>query len=215
MIRTPMAWISIAVMAGAFLVYVGSTVLYLTPPNPLSLQSLPAIQALLHPFFSQNWHLFAPNPIRSNFVLTARCRINGQASPWHDTFTPLQAQHHRNRFTAMGKITRIPFNAMFIFLGRSSDEWRPLLCRRVRDHPVCRGEDQASKKQREMGTFLLQRISSAACDDLVGPGRSSHVQARILIHEPPPWSQRDLPGTAGSTKYLALPWMTYRPWAAP
>ena len=212
MIRTFMAWTSVVVMAVAFLVYVGSAVLYLAPPNPLSLQSLPAIRAILHPFFSQNWHLFAPNPIRSNFVLTVRCRVNGQTSPWHDPFTPLQAQHHRHRFSPMGKVTRVPFNSMLIFLRRSPDEWRPLLCRHVRDHPVCRGEDPASKKQRERGLFLLQRISSAACDELVGPRRSSHVQARILIHEPPPWSQRHMPGTAGSTKYLALPWMVYMPW---
>ena len=114
MIRTFMAWTSVVVMAVAFLVYVGSAVLYLAPPNPLSLQSLPAIRAILHPFFSQNWHLFAPNPIRSNFVLTVRCRVNGQTSPWHDPFTPLQAQHHRHRFSPMGKVTRVPFNSMLI-----------------------------------------------------------------------------------------------------
>jgi len=208
--RNPVtAWLAATVMATISAGYVVSALLYLSPPNPVSLLHLPAIRGVLHPFFAQNWHLFAPNPIRMNLVLTVRCEIGGRVTPWLDPFTPWLAQHHRNRFSPMGKMLRIPQNAMFAVLGRSADEWRPLICRRTPEAPLCRGEDPASRRQRDLGLFILRRVSSVVCDRVAGAGHVSHVQPRILIHEPPPWSKRMLPADAGSTRYLALPWQAY------
>lgn len=210
MVRTVVAWTGIVVAAGVSAVYLASTVLFLAPPNPLTLQMLPVIRGLHGPFFAQNWHLFAPNPIRTNFVLTVRCRVGDEVTAWHDPFTPVLARHHLNRFSPMGKIIRMPQGAIYLFLGRSSDEWRLLICRRAPEVPACRAGDRARAQQRAFGRTILDRLGSAACDDLVGYGRASHVQARILIHEPPPWSKRDLPGEVGSTKYLQLPWAGYQ-----
>ncbi len=211
MLRTMAAWAAVTVATALFTAYVAITFLYLSPPNPLTLQLWPVILRTEHPFFAQNWHLFAPSPIRTNLVLTVRCRVGDRVGPWRDPFAPLLARHHANRITAMGKVIRIPGNTMHLVLGWSADEWRPLLCRRDRGHPVCRGEDPRAIRQRELGQFLVQRIASMACDDAVGPDQASHVQARILIHEPPPWSQRLMPADAGSTKYVELPWLPYMP----
>jgi hypothetical protein len=203
------AWLAAAVMGAAFVVYVTSAVIYLAPPNPVSLLHARAVRTLLHPLFSQNWHLFAPNPVRTNLVLTVRCRIDGRVTPWIDPFTPWLAEHHRNRFSPMGKVLRIPQNAMYAVLGRTGDEWRPLICRRTPQAPTCRGEDPAARRQRELGLSVLQRVGSAVCDRVAGGRPVSAVQPRILIHEPPPWSRRALPAEAGSTKYLALPWLPH------
>ena len=205
------AWLAVSVMTIVSAVYLVSALLYLAPPNPVTLLHLPAVRGLLHPFFAQNWHLFAPNPIRMNLVLTVRCSTGAQVTPWLDPFTPWLAQHHRNRFSPMGKMLRVPQNAMFAVLGRSADEWRPLICRRTPEAPMCRGEDPASRRQRDLGVFILQRVGSAVCDQVAGSGRVRYVQPRILIHEPPPWSKRMLPAGAGSTKYLPLPWLPYVP----
>lgn len=203
------AWIAAAVMTMVSMVYLASALIYLAPPNPVSLLHLQTVRGLLHPFFAQNWHLFAPNPIRTNLVLTVRCKVGPRITPWLDPYTPWLVQHHRNRFSPMGKMLRVPQHAMFAVLGRSADEWRPLVCRRTPDSPFCRGEDPLARRQRELGLYILQRISSVVCDGVAGPGHAESVQPRILIHEPPPWSKRTLPASAGSTKYLALPWMPY------
>ena len=211
MARIMTAWATAAVATVLSAAYVANTFLYLSPPNPLTLQLRPAILKIEHPFFAQNWHLFAPNPIRMNLVLAVRCRAGERISPWRDPFAPLLARHHMSRITSMGKTIRIPGNAMHLVLGWSSDEWRPLLCRRNRRYPVCRGEDPTAGRQRELGQFLVQRIASLSCDETVSSDQASHVQARILIHEPPPWSQRLLPADAGTTKYIELPWLPYMP----
>ncbi len=212
MARVVVAWVGIIAASGTVALYVASTFLYLSPPNPLTLQWWPVIQRIQQPFFVQNWHLFAPYPIRMNLVLTVRCRVGEKTTPWHDPFTPMLARHHQNRITPLGKVIRVPGNAMHLALGWSSDEWRPLICKRTGSDPVCRGQDPAGRRQRELGQFLLHRMASAACDDIVGPRRATAVQERILIHEPPPWSRRLMPAEAGSTKYIELPWLRYEPW---
>jgi hypothetical protein len=206
MARLAVTWAGIAAAISLSALYVASTFLYLSPPNPLALQLWPAIQRIQEPFFVQNWHLFAPRPIRTNLVLAVRCRFGDRVTPWHEPFTPMLALYHQHRITPLGKVIRLPANAMHLALGWSSDEWRPLICRRTPADPVCRGQDPAGRRQRELGEFVLHRLASAACDDLAGSGRATAFQERILIHEPPPWSGRDLPADAGFTRYIEFPW---------
>jgi hypothetical protein len=173
---------------------------------------LPIIYGLQHPLFAQNWHLFAPNPVHSNFVLTVRCRTGRAVTPWHDVTTPLLARHHRNRASPMGRVLRVQQNAVHLALGWNPDDWRTLICRRDPAHPTCGGGDAPAQQRRAMGRVVLRRVASAACDAVAGRGRSSHVQTRLLIHDPPRWSQRHLPAGAGSTRYLTLPWEAYEAW---
>lgn len=211
MAHTIGALTALLVAGGFALLYLANTFLYLTPPNPVKLQLFPVIYALEHPYFAQNWHLFAPNPIRSNFLMLTRCRLaDGAVTVWYDPVAPLLATHHRNRLSPMGRMLRVPQNAIFAFLGRDTDEWRPLLCRQKPDLPTCQGKDPGTKMQRELGRFLLTRLGSAACDELAGPGRTRAVQIRILLHKPPPISKRHLPSEAGSTTYRTLPWASYQ-----
>jgi len=206
-VQRAVVWFAI-LGAGALVTgYLVNTALYLAPPNPLSLRALPVVLTLQQPWFSQNWHLFAPSPIRSNFLLTVRCRTGQRITPWHAPATPWLAVHHRSRFTPMGKLLRLPMNAMLLVLGRTTDDWRQLLCRKSPDAAACRGADPAMQRQREIGLLVLRRLASAACDRLVAPARVDAVQARILIHDPPPWSRRHLPADAGATRYVLLPWM--------
>ncbi|MGH2396276.1 MAG: DUF5819 family protein [bacterium] len=210
--RAIVFWTSATVMALAAGVYVMTATLYLAPPNPVAALHLRIINRVMYPFFSQNWHLFAPSPIRTNFVLTARCRVGSKVTAWQDISTPMLARHHRDRNSPMGRMLRTQSAAVHQLLGRPTDEWLPLICRRDRSLPACRGEDNASRKTRETAMFTINRVASAACDRLVGLGQTSAVQARILVHQPPPWSQRHLPGEAGTTRYMLLSWGDYQAW---
>src|SRR5687767_1624627 len=119
--RTALLRWSVTIVA-AFLtaLYFGNTFLYLTPPNPVKARLLRYTLALQHPLFGQNWHLFAPNPIRSNCVLAGRCLTGSHVTLWQDLTTPRLARHQRNRFTPMGKTLRPIQNGLFLILGRSS-----------------------------------------------------------------------------------------------
>jgi len=202
---------ALAVCGTAFLAYVANTVLYLTPPNPLKMQLLPVISAIQHPLFAQNWHLFAPNPIRRDFVLTVRCRVGAAVGPWHDITAPLVAAHQRTRSSPWGRLLRVQQNAVRVWLGRFGDEdWRAAVCRVRPQDPYCRGTDDVARRMRENGAHVLGRVASVACDRFVGRGRAAAVQVALLVHTPPPISRRFSPDDAGTTAYVLLPWMPYQ-----
>lgn len=209
MVRLLLVWTVLGVMALFAGTYVVNTFLYLTPPNPVKARWLPVITAFAHPLFAQNWHLFAPDPVRTNFVLSVRCRTTAGVSPWRDVTQPMLARHHRGRTSPMSRLLRVQQNAIRMFLGFSQDEWRQLLCRRIPRSPACANESPQVARQQEVGLYLLRRAASDACDRIAGRGRTQAVQMRILIHTPPMWSQRDRPAAEGATRFIPLPWAAY------
>jgi hypothetical protein len=194
------------VMATVFGVYVGNTVLYLAPPNPVKAQWLPLITALAHPFFAQNWHLFGPDPIRVNYVLAAQCRTREGVSDWHDVTQPMVTRHHHNRLTPLGRVMRVHQNAIRVFLGLDYNEWRMLACRRDPDSSPCRPREPVDARRKDIGLRLLRAAARADCDRRLGPGRTEALRMRILMHAPPPWSRRFDPASAGSTRFLPVEW---------
>lgn len=209
MARTAVVWLVIVVLGLGAGVYLLNTLLYLAPPNPVKAQWYRLIVGLQHPLFEQNWHLFAPNPIRSNFVLTVRCRTAAGVSPWQDATMPLLARLHRDRHSPAARLLRVQQNAIRNFLFGDPSEWRMLACRRDRASAACGRESEADHRIRDAGAYLLGRVASAACDRIVGRGRATAVQAGILIHQPPPWSRRHEPDAAGTTHMVPLPWAPY------
>ena len=209
--RSIVGWSALLVMAAFTVVYIANTFLYLTPPNPVTARLLPLVLAIQHPLFVQNWHLFAPDPIRSNFVLAVRCRTGDRITPWRDATQPMLARLHQDRNSPMSRLLRIQQNALRLAFGWTSDEWLRLLCRRDAHHARCRGQDPETARQREIGLVLLRRSASLACDEAVGAGRATAVQMGVLVHQPPPWSKRHQPDEGGSTRSVLLPWMRYQP----
>lgn len=208
MVQRLSVWLTAAVCGALLAVYVAATFLYLTPPNPVKARHPATLIRIQHPLFAQNWHLFAPNPVRTNVILTGRCRAGDRITPWQDLTTPHLAGHHRSRLSPLGKLIRPTQDALYLILGRSLDEWLPLVCRRFPTHERCRG-DPGRQRAWELGTFIVQRVVSASCAALPGV---QEVQGRILVHDPPPWSRRHDPPEAGRVRYLTLPWMAYVPW---
>jgi hypothetical protein len=208
MYRTLPVWFAAVLCAIVLGTYFGATFLYLTPPNPVKARHLETILSIEHPLFSQNWHLFAPNPVRNNVLLAGRCRAGHQPTPWNDLTTPFVAGHHRNRLSRLGKLLRPTQDALYLILGRSLDEWTPLVCKRFPMDERCRN-NKGRQKGRELGTYIVQRVVSASCAGVPGV---RWVQARIVVHDPPPWSRRHDLQEAGRVRYLTLPWMDYVPW---
>ena len=182
--------------------------LYLAPPNPVKLAHLHTINALINPLFSQNWHLFAPNPIRRNYVLTTRCELRrAGVTKWHDLTQPMVVQLQRNRNSPAIRLLRLQQNAIRATLGARPEEWRPLICSRDPQHPICRGQDPTSRLGRDLGLTILRKIAQESCTEEAADDHVQAVQIRIIVHDPPPWSERYAPASAGSVKAVVLPWM--------
>lgn len=70
-------------LAGAHVAAVAS---YLLPASPATVALDATLGWYVGAFWSQNWHLFSPNPPTSGETLLARCTTHdGVATPWIDT----------------------------------------------------------------------------------------------------------------------------------
>ena len=90
--------------AAFFCYYVVFTILYLAPLNPLSKYYKPFINNFFPRIFSQNWKLFAPDPLPYSFKFLIKC---DGANTWGDPFLKTQKEHYANRFSHTGKILYI------------------------------------------------------------------------------------------------------------
>lgn len=83
-----------------FVFHVGMHVLYLAPINPASDDYTAQVQKYMDGLFSQNWHLFAPEPATSGIVLQYRCANNAL---WVNPLKDLAESHKAMPITAEGK----------------------------------------------------------------------------------------------------------------
>ena len=91
-------------------------VLYLAPANPATSEYSNLTQTYMSTFFTQNWHLFAPEPATSSLKLAYRC---SSLQEWQHPLQDLFTEHKSFPFTAKGKQTYVLQNlAREIFNGK-------------------------------------------------------------------------------------------------
>lgn len=98
-----------------FIAHVIFHVLYLAPVNPATGLYASAVDSYMNTFFSQNWHLFAPEPAIATVNLNYRCDVDGH---WENFLQPLYHEHKSTLITSLGKqayvyqhLTREIYNA--------------------------------------------------------------------------------------------------------
>lgn len=98
-----------------FIFHVIFHVLYLAPVNPATGLYASVVDSYMNTFFSQNWHLFAPEPAIATVNLNYRCSPNGD---WENFLQPLFKEHKSTLITSLGKqgyvyqhLTREIYNA--------------------------------------------------------------------------------------------------------
>ncbi|MFS4457633.1 DUF5819 family protein [Bdellovibrio sp. HCB2-146] len=85
-------------------VHVGIHALYLAPINPATNIYAQSVNVYMTSFFSQNWHLFAPEPAVAALSLEYRC---SPEEPWNDSLANLYKEHKAFPFTSKGKQTYV------------------------------------------------------------------------------------------------------------
>jgi hypothetical protein len=181
------------VLAGFLLAHVGITLLYLLPPNPIKLRLAPLLARVMHPFFAQDWRLFAPEPISDTRRLWLSCRLRQSdgatlETAWVDVTSPWwQAQTH-NRFSPAAWLSRPQAYALQLYIE----------------------EDRIVQQQRRaLGRRLLARLGAAYCDRRYGVGRTGASRFCLEVLRFPPFSQRYLDDSAGSRHWYRLEWLPY------
>jgi Family of unknown function (DUF5819) len=182
----------------AFVTYFVCTLIWVLPLNPIQLATHRVLGRTFARYFSQNWRLFAPDPVSSNDSLLAAClppadtRTPGEigASEWYDLSTPLWRAFEGNRLTAYDRVIRPQTHAARAFLSGSLEmhEWSDS-CRRG-NKDACDYIKDELEAIRKTSSEFLRRIASAACSDLRGAGNTARIALRIRERTGAPWSER-------------------------
>lgn len=173
------------------------TIAYVAPLNPAQAAAQPLLSATIGSYFSQNWRLFAPDPVSGDMALLARCMTPAElkdatttlpSAGWHDLSTPLWKRFQANRFSAYDRMARPNTNTMRAMLYGSPELMQA--CKKD-SKEACKAYDEGLAAARTATLPRLARIGSAFCRDLDPSGSAySHVALRLRQTDGRPWSQR-------------------------
>lgn len=78
--------VAAVLVAGVVALHLSATFLYNAPANPVSQKYAGPLRAWMTPVFSQNWQLFAPNPLSEQIDVQARGSLagSGRVTAWRD-----------------------------------------------------------------------------------------------------------------------------------
>jgi hypothetical protein len=166
------------------------------PLNPMKVQLKPLLDASMGSFFSQNWSLFAPNPVSQDYIMLVQPLQGTSAEEittngWYNLSTPLWKHFQNNRFSAYDRLARSHSSALRNTLTGD------LSLKHLFD--ACENGDTLSCSQykrllasvREGQIEKLVEIGSAFCNDIEKFNSAYNYMAiRIRVVSFPPWSKR-------------------------
>ncbi|MFI9153923.1 DUF5819 family protein [Streptomyces sp. NPDC053367] len=175
------------------------------PLSPVKLRYYEAMTEYLHPYFTQNWMLFAPDPLTDDRGILARARCtDGTVTHYYDVTTPAIRSTQDSRFfpprtARLISSTLQQLNQSDPVLSRiretEKEKKKPVL-------PLL----PAERTSRVEAERFLARYSLTKMPD-VCDGRAEQIQIRVYYHEMPPWSQRKKPATEGKVSAQDLKWL--------
>jgi hypothetical protein len=183
-------------LAGHFLL----TALYLLPPSPPRQAVRGLLDLTIGRHFEQNWSLFAPDPIGSNYALLVRgldavelaavARDGLPSDRWYDLSTPLWDAFAQNHLTAYERMSSMLLRGLLAYLDPGREEWVWAESCRRGDPASCALHAAELERLRLPATTQLVLFASAFYADLGLADRLSHVALRLRETRPPPWSER-------------------------
>ncbi|MFF9376989.1 DUF5819 family protein [Streptomyces griseoluteus] len=190
-----------AALLGAYLVLAGMTQ---APLNPVKLHYYDEINTVTEPYLSQNWMLFAPEPLTDDRGILARVKCeSGRVTDFYDVTRTYVAQAQHDRFfpsrlnrIVSGTLTQLDTPDPFLDRLRKKEAEE-----KKRPVPLLPAE-KTSRNEAE--TFLARYSLSQLPDVCDGPPAA--VQVRAYVRELPSWSQRKDASAKGTTRYQDLKW---------
>lgn len=176
-------------LAVLLLVHFGITFLYLTPDNPLRSKHWKKIYAYMYPYFSQNWYLFAPNPVNQHQNLEIKIKYkskNGKIreSNWIDLTKPMLKKLYANRFSPNQRIYEFQSSAM---------------------HTYVYDDDRRKEAEKHLRLYVDYYLKTNRKPD----GTILAYQMRVVTNKFPRFDKRHLPDSKGQKYYDYSKWFSY------
>lgn len=183
-----------------FIVHFSLTFLFNAPLNPIKVRLNPLLDLTIGSFFSQNWSLFAPNPVSQDFILLVQPRrdsLKDQSTAneheWYNLSTPLWNRFQKKRFSAFDRLARSQSNSLRTALMGNPNMIGLFKACENNDSIACSNYDALLKSVQDKEIDKLVRISSSFCNELKDKNDfkgKDFLAIRIRIKSFSPWSRR-------------------------
>ncbi len=179
-------------LVGVLAVHFFITFWYLTPNNPVKSKWWDSLYAYMDPLFTQNWKLFAPNPVSQHQDVWAKARVknpaNGQVqeTDWQNITAPMIQEKQPKRISSEDRILRqINVGARQF---RSKDP-----------------------KEKQEGEWILQRSASTALGQALPDSHLSQVKIRVVTNLFPRFQNRHKGDDETPLHFQESGWLKYQP----
>ncbi|HFK1409239.1 DUF5819 family protein [Bacillus thuringiensis] len=206
-------FLSIAVMVHFCLI-----LFHVMPKNPISNEMSPVVNKYVNPLFTQNWHLFSPNPLVRNDIIYMQIKFKDSPSlsEWFDITTPMIKGNYKNYFSPLNRLVRIPLTSAVMMNGMD-DEERSFMNKVDKEHvtkeqaSILQDIEKRAKKNEERMQNILYRFAFTAAEKYFANQQVDSLRVRIVHEEPVPFSKRLENDFKRERTHQDLEWKKYIP----
>ncbi|KXY85466.1 hypothetical protein AT270_30100 [Bacillus cereus] len=191
---------------------------HVMPKNPISNEISPVVNAYVNPFFTQNWHLFSPNPLVRNDIVYMQVKYKGSSTPsdWLDITTPMIQTNYKNYLSPMNRMARIPMTEATMINGMNEDD-RNFIMKLDTGHIskeqtlIQKDIEKRTEEQRYRMRTLLYRFASATAEKYFAGKQIESLRVRIVHEKPIPFSKRFEKDFKKERTHQDFEWETVKP----
>lgn len=166
----------------------------------------------MNPLFTQNWKLFAPNPVSKNNTFFVRSKFSdGEETDWIDITSHMIDQNFKNRFSPYNRLVRIQrgvFNSLF-----DKDDVTVKIMEKI-DRDELDEDDfreiLESDEQIKVATELLNRYAQAYIGELYTNKDIQETQVLIQETDSIPYSKQNVKNYDNKKQVYKFNWEDYK-----
>ncbi|MEJ8548113.1 DUF5819 family protein [Brevibacillus borstelensis] len=193
--------------------------LHVIPFNPLTNKYRDLVNGYVNPLFSQNWHLFAPNPVSHTHTIFIQAKSRDASgnlveSDWVDITTPLITANWEHRISPINRVLRFGVGAFTQAFHQDDviNLFEEKKKNRNKEDLNLMKEDLAQLDEyRKVGVRLLYRYSFSHVPKYFPSQNVDSIRLRVLIRASKPFSERHNPHYENEKEYVEFEWEKYQP----
>ncbi|SMO77153.1 DUF5819 family protein [Melghirimyces algeriensis] len=200
------------------------TALYNLPLNPVKLKYSSVISGYIEPLFTQNWRLFAPDPVTEKNRIYVRLKLKEESGKirktgWIDLTTFMIEKNQKNRFTPYNRLVRIQRGAVTA-MTRKNDivyELKDKVKEKKLDEKKYKDiiQSDSDDLRVKLGKKMLNRYAQAYAKSLYPTATIEESQVLIKRISSVPYSKRNKSDYTPKETVTNLEWTPYQSDVAP
>lgn len=193
-----------------FVSHFSITAIYVLPFNPIKNKINNPIISYMHPFFAQNWQLFAPNPLSRDTYIYVQVRDKGgKETNWIDISTPLYDANHKNRLSPINTLVRLGTGA-YMQTVNENELMNKIELKKSMENPSSENKNNKELTDHQKdGIQMLYNLGQYYADSYFQNIDIKELRVRVLRTEPIPFSKRNNQDYEREQTYITYNWKKY------